>query len=139
MQRLTLLVLSLELLHEVLTPQVGVPSCRLDLEDTLLDCQAQHTEYESVTLTLDLLVENIGNSSGGWLIDDSEDIETADEAGVLGGLTLRVVEASGNGGDGPLDGLAKEGEGGVRDDGDEVVVEGEREERRENEPYLHVL
>ena len=104
---LTLLVLPLELLGEVgdetvvevLTTQVGITSCGLDLEDTLLDGQegdiegsSTEIEDENVTLASDLLVETVGNGSSGGFVDDTEDVKTSDDTSILGGLTLRVIE-----------------------------------------------
>ena len=42
-----------------------------------------------------LLIESVGDSGSGWLIEDSEYVETRDDTGILGGLSLRVVEVSG--------------------------------------------
>ncbi|GMT21352.1 hypothetical protein PFISCL1PPCAC_12649, partial [Pristionchus fissidentatus] len=47
------------------------------------------------------------------LVDDTEDVESSDGSGVLGGLTLRVVEVGGNGDDGVLHRLAEESLSGV--------------------------
>ena len=108
---LTLLMLALEFLGEVvnktvvkvLTTQVSVTSSGLDLEDTLLngkkrDIEGTTTkiEDEDVALTLNLLVKTVGNGSGGRLVDDTEDVEASDQTGILGSLTLRVVEVGGD-------------------------------------------
>lgn len=59
-----------------------ITSGGIDLEDTLFDGQERHIEgssaeieNEGVALVPDFLVETIGNSSGGGLIDDTEDVE----------------------------------------------------------------
>ncbi len=54
-----------------------------------------------------LLIHAVGQSGGGRLVDDTLDIQTGDLAGVLGRLTLRVGEVSGNGDDGLGDGLPR--------------------------------
>jgi hypothetical protein len=46
-----------------------------------------------------------------WLIDDTEDVESGNHTGVLGGLTLGVVEVGGDGDDSVLDVLAHVGLG----------------------------
>lgn len=80
---------------KVLTTQVGVTGSGLDLEDTLLDGKERHIEStttkienQHVALTLDLLVKTIGDGSGSRLVNDTEDVQTSDETGILGGLTL---------------------------------------------------
>jgi hypothetical protein len=85
---------------EVLTSQVRVTSGGLNLEDTLLDGKegdiersSSKVEDEDVLLALGLLVETVSDGSGGGLVDDTEDVETSDDTGVLGSLTLGVVEA----------------------------------------------
>lgn len=55
-------------------------------------------------LTLDLLVETIGNGSSSRLVDDTENVHTRDHTGILGSLTLRVVEVGGNSNDSVVDG-----------------------------------
>ena len=126
--RKILLVLALELVDEVvdetvievLTTQVSVTSSRLDLEDTLLDGQEGHIEGtttkiedEDVALTLDLLVKTVGNGSGGGLVDDTENVEAGNETGVLGSLTLRVVEVGGDSNDSVVDSTTKVGLSGL--------------------------
>jgi len=117
-----LLVLALELVDEVvdetvvevLTTKVSVTSSGLDLEDTLLNGQEGHIEGtttkiedEDVALTLLLLVKTVGNGSGGGLVNDTEDVETGNETGVLGGLTLRVVEVGGDSDDSVVNGATE--------------------------------
>ena len=88
-----------ETVVEVLTTKVSVTSGGLDLEDTLLDGKERNIEGssteiedEDVTLASGLLVKTVGDGSGGGLVDDTEDVETGDGTGVLGCLTLGVVE-----------------------------------------------
>lgn len=125
---ITNLVLALELIDEVvdqtvveiLTTQVSVTGSRLDLEDTLLNGQERNIEGttteiedEDVALTLDLLIETVGNGSGGRLVDDSENVEASNETGILGSLTLRVVEVGRDGDDSVVDGLTEVRLGGL--------------------------
>lgn len=97
------LELCLEVLQKrvvkVLTTQMGVTSGSLDGEDTTSD--GQERDIESTTskiededdlLLLGLGVETVGDGCSGWLVDDTENIETGDGTSVLGGETLRVVE-----------------------------------------------
>jgi hypothetical protein len=100
-----------EAVVEILTSQVGVTGGGLDLEDTLLNGQegdiegsSSEIEDEHVPLTLDFLVETVGDGGRGGLVDDSEHVQAGDQTGVLGGLTLRVVEIGGDGHDGIVDG-----------------------------------
>ena len=55
------------------------------------------------------LVEAVGERGRGRLVDDAQHFKAGDLAGVLGGLTLRVVEIGGNGDDGLIDLLAEMG------------------------------
>jgi hypothetical protein len=127
-RREILLVLSLEFVNEVvdqtvvevLTTQVGVTGSRLDLEDTLLNGEERNIEGttteiedEDVALTLNLLVETVGNGGSGRLVDDSENVETGDETGILGSLTLGVVEVGGDGDDSVIDCATKVSLGGL--------------------------
>jgi len=80
---------------EVLTAQVGVAVGGLHFEDAILngeerDIEGATTEIEdeNVLLTLALLVETVGNSSGSGFVDDALDVESSNGTSVLGGLTL---------------------------------------------------
>jgi hypothetical protein len=113
-----LLGLPLELLHEVvdqavvevLASQMGVAGCSLDLEDALLDGEERDVEgaaaevkdeHVLLAVAARLLVEPVGD--GGRLVDDAHDVEARDDAGVIGGMALRVVEVGGDGDHGVLD------------------------------------
>ena len=117
-------MLALELLNEVidetvvevLTTKVSITSSSLDLEDTLFNSQERNIESssteiedENVTFTNDLLVETIGNGGGSRLFDDTENVQTGDGSGILGGLTLRIVEVGRHGHDSVGDGGAEIG------------------------------
>jgi hypothetical protein len=98
-----------ETVVEALTNQVGVTSGGLNLEDTPLDSKEEimegsstRIENEDVALALGLLVETAGD--GGGLFNDKEDVHVGDDADVLGGLTLEVVEVGDDDDDGVVDG-----------------------------------
>ncbi len=97
---------------EVLTTKVGVTVGRLDLEDALLhlenrDIEGTSTQVEDGNYGRVVTVETVGERGGSGLVDDTENVKTSDGTGVLGGLTLRVVEVGGDGDNGVLDGLAE--------------------------------
>ena len=107
-----------ETVVEVLTTQVSVTGSGLDLEDTLLDGQegdiegtTTQVEDKDVALTLGLLVKTVGDGSGSRLVDDTEDVEASNETGILGSLTLRVVEVCGNSDDSVVNGATEVGLG----------------------------
>lgn len=84
-------------LVKVLTTKVGVTGSSQDLEDTVVDGQERNikgttTKIVDNDLALAIgLVQTIGNSGGGGLVDNSEDVQTGNDTGVLGGLTLVVL------------------------------------------------
>ena len=95
---------------EIFTAQVSVTSSGFDLEDTIfngedgdIEGSTAKIEDEDVSLGADLLVKTVGDGGSGGLVDDTENVETSDNSGVLGGLPLGVVEVGGDGDDGILD------------------------------------
>ena len=94
-------------------------SSGLDSEDTALDVkkgdiESSSTEIvdENVALIVGLSgTETVGDSGGGRLVDDTENVEASNGTSVLGGLPLVVVEVGGDGDDGLLDLLAELGLG----------------------------
>ena len=99
---------------EVLSSEMGVSGSGLDLEETVLDGQegdvegtTSQVEDEHESLIGDILVESVGDGGGGGLVDDSHDVESGDGSGVLGGLSLRVVEIGRDCHDGVLDLLSE--------------------------------
>mmetsp|Transcript_6983 Transcript_6983/g.13721 ORF Transcript_6983/g.13721 Transcript_6983/m.13721 type:complete len:466 (-) Transcript_6983:90-1487(-) len=117
-----LLVLALELLDEVgnetvieiLTTEMGITGSGLNLKNTLINGQKRNiegtaTEIEDKDVALTnsggLLVETVGNSGSSGLVDNTENLKTSDGTGILGSLTLGVVEVSGDSDDSPLNNL----------------------------------
>jgi len=99
--------------------KVSVTSGGLDGEDTALDVKEGDIESSSTKIVdedVALLVglagtETVGDSGGGRLVDDTENVEASNGTSVLGGLPLVVVEVGGDGDDGLLDLLAELGLG----------------------------
>ena len=84
-------------LVEILTTKVGVTSGSENLEDTVVNGEERNIESTTtkivdndLALTIGL-VKTVGNSGGGGLVDDTEDVETGNDTGVLGGLSLVVL------------------------------------------------
>jgi hypothetical protein len=107
-----------ETVVEVLTTQMGITGGGLDLEDALFDGKERHIESattqvedQNVALTLSLLVETISDGSSCRLVDDTEDVETGNETGILGSLALGVVEVGRNRNDSIGDGTTEVGLG----------------------------
>jgi len=103
---------------EIFTTKMSVTVGGLDLEDTVLDLQDGDIESTTSQIVdsdnvVGGLVKTVGKSGRGRLVDDTEDVQTGDLTGVLGGLTLGVVEVSWDGDDGVLDVLAHVGLGGL--------------------------
>ena len=89
---------------EILSSEMSVSGGSLDLEDTLLnreerdiESSSSEIENENVLLSDGLLVESVSDGGGGRLVDDSENVHSGDDTGVLGGLSLRIVEVGGDG------------------------------------------
>jgi hypothetical protein len=97
---------------EVLTTKVGVTVGRLDLEDTVLDLKDGDIEGTTAKIVdgdnaVGLLLKTIGEGSSSRLVDDTEDVETSNLTGILGRLTLSIVEVGRDSDDSVLDGLGK--------------------------------
>ncbi len=95
---------------EVLATQEGIPvggqhlelMLALDLGD-LDDGDVEGAAAQVIDgdlLVAPLLVHAVGEGGGGGLVDDALDVEAGDAAGILGGLTLGVVEVGGHRDDG---------------------------------------
>ncbi|GAD60122.1 hypothetical protein MBEBAB_2372 [Brevundimonas abyssalis TAR-001] len=103
---------------EVLAAEEGVAVGGLHLEHAVADLQDRDVEGAAAQvvdgdLLAVVLVEAIGQRGRGGLVDDAQDLKAGDLAGVLGGLTLGVVEIGRDGDDRLLDLLAQIGLGGL--------------------------
>ena len=92
-------------LVEVLAAEEGVAVGRLDLEDAVADVEDRDVEGAAAEIVDSdlaglLLVETVGESCRRRLVDDAQDLEAGDLAGVLGRLALGIVEIGRNGDDG---------------------------------------
>ena len=98
---------------EIFTTKVSITGSGQDFEDTLVNGEERNVESSTTEIVDDdlgfttLLVKTIRDGGGGRLIDDAEDLETSDSTGILGSLTLGVVEVGGDGDDGVGDLLAE--------------------------------
>ena len=101
---------------EVVAAELGVAVGGQNLDDAVADVEDGHIEGAAAEvvdhdLLVGLFIDAVGESRGGGLVDDSLDLEAGDLAGVLGRLTLGVVEVGGDGDDGFGDGAAEIGLG----------------------------
>ena len=101
----------------VVATEVVVAAGGLDLDDALADLEQGHvegaaTEVEDEDGLVGLaLVQAVGQGGRGRLVDDAQDVEAGDLAGLLGGLALGVLEVRRHGDHGVGDGLAEVGLG----------------------------
>ena len=103
---------------EVLAAEEGVAIGGLHLEHAVADLEDRHVEGPAAqVIDGDLLavglVEAVGQRRRRGLVDDAQDFEAGDLAGVLGGLALGVVEIGGHRDHRLGDGLAQMGLGGL--------------------------
>ena len=93
---------------EVFAAEERIAVRRLHLEHAVADLQDRNVERATAEV-IDRdgaglrLVETVGERRRGRLVDDAEHFQARDLAGVLGGLTLRVVEVGRNGDDRLID------------------------------------
>jgi hypothetical protein len=102
---------------EVLTTKMSVTVGGLDLEYTAGDLKNGDIESTSTKIVDSdnavVLLKTVGKSGGGRLVDHTHDVETRNLTGVLGGLTLLIVEVGRDSDNGVLQGLANEGLSGL--------------------------
>src|SRR6201999_81937 len=126
LQRLRILaqidvVLALELISqiihqpaiEVVTTQMGITRGGANLDHPVTDVEKADIERAAAEIEdehglVALLVQPVGQRRGGGLIDDAQNIQPGDPAGILGGVSLRVVEIRRNGDHRFLDPLTEE-------------------------------
>jgi hypothetical protein len=82
---------------EIFSSKMGVSVGTLDLKDSLLDLKDRYIKSSSSEIVdgdnlVSLLVQAIGKSGGSRLINNTQDVKSRDLTGILGGLTLCVVE-----------------------------------------------
>ena len=93
-------------LVEVVAAEEGVAAGGLDLEYAVAHLQNGDVEgaaaevVDGEGLVAAVLADAVGHRSGGGFVDDAKDFESRNLAGVLGGLSLGVVEVGGDGDDG---------------------------------------
>ena len=76
-----------------------------DFEDAVVQLEDRDVESAAAEIVdgddaFLALVETVGERGGCWLVDQAQNFETGDAAGIARGLPLRVVEVGGNGDDG---------------------------------------
>ena len=80
-----------------------------ELEDR--DIEGAAAEIVNGDVAALLLVQTVGERRGGGLVDEPQNFEAGEAAGVFGGLALRVVEIRGDGDHGAIDCFAEVGFG----------------------------
>mmetsp|Transcript_64177 Transcript_64177/g.179492 ORF Transcript_64177/g.179492 Transcript_64177/m.179492 type:complete len:318 (+) Transcript_64177:985-1938(+) len=101
--------MSQEFFIEIFSTQHGISVGRLDFKHTSLDFQNRHIKGPTSQIKDDNrlsigLVHTVRQRGGGRFIDNSQDIESGNFAGIFGGLTLRVIKVGGDRDDGFGDG-----------------------------------
>ena len=101
-------------LVEVVTAEEGIAVGGLDLEHALADLEDGDIERSAAQVVhrdglVALVFQAVCHGGGGRLVDDAKDVQPGYPAGVLGGLSLAVVEVGGNGDDGLRDTLSQLG------------------------------
>src|SRR5208337_67244 len=96
----------------IVTAEVRVAVGGLHLEHAVADFENRNIEGAAAEIIdgnflVLLLVEAVSERRSSRLIDDAQDFEASDAAGVFRGLALRVVEVSRNGDDSLRDFLAE--------------------------------
>ena len=82
---------------EIFSSEVSVTVSRLDFEYTFLhledrDIECSSSKIVDSDLSRVVSVKSVSESGGSRFVDNSENVETSDCSGILGSLSLRVVE-----------------------------------------------
>ena len=81
---------------------MGVSSCCLDFENTIVDGQERDIKGSSSKIVNDDLtfvtsaVKTVCDGGGGWLVYDPKDIQAGNGAGIFRGLSLIVIKIGRN-------------------------------------------
>ena len=89
---------------DVVAAEMRVAVGRDDFEDAVVQLENRNVESAAAEIVdgddaVLLLVEAVGERGGSGLVDQAQDFEAGDAAGIFCGLALRVVEVGGNGDD----------------------------------------
>ena len=95
---------------EVVAPEVCIAIGGLDLDHALAHLENRNVEGAAAEVVdrdglVLLLVQPVGERRGRRFVDDSQHLQTGTLAGILGGLTLSIIEIRRHRDDRPLDGL----------------------------------
>ena len=84
---------------DYLAAKMSVPCSRLHLKDSIFDGEhgdikgaSAKVKDQHIVLAATFLVKAVGNRRSCWFVDDPENGETSNDAGILGCLSLAVVE-----------------------------------------------
>jgi hypothetical protein len=93
---------------------MSVTICCFNFEDTFFNSKKRNIEStttkikdENVLFCGLLSIETISNSSGSWLIDNSENVNSSNGTSILGSLSLGVTEISWDSDDGRFNGFSQ--------------------------------
>ena len=93
---------------------MSVTICSFNFEDTFFNSKKRNIEStttkikdENVLFCGLLSIETISNSSGSWLIDNSENVDSSNGTSILSSLSLGVTEISWDSDDGRFNGFSQ--------------------------------
>mmetsp|Transcript_63863 Transcript_63863/g.73237 ORF Transcript_63863/g.73237 Transcript_63863/m.73237 type:complete len:258 (-) Transcript_63863:151-924(-) len=106
-------------LIEIFSSQMGITRGGNNFEDTIFDDQKGNIKGSSSKIEDEdgfftrFLVKTVGDSGSGRLVNNSQNLEARDGTGILGGLSLGVIEIGGHGNNGVLNFLTEIGFSGL--------------------------